>query len=193
MFFSCVPFSFLKRIFVVTQVADLILSLSDQFSSMGFCWVDKSGEMVRMQHGIIRTNCVDCLDRTNVVQVIFFVYSSVWLCFLKPFFQKNSYEQNSTAHSLKSVLVCNFTSIVSYTSAEARSCWSTDGSACDTDPNVADHVGRQWRCSITAGMWYAWTFCCVFRKVPFCFWKWFFSKRLGEKCLYNSSMPELTH
>ncbi|KAI6219537.1 Phosphatidylinositide phosphatase SAC2 [Aphelenchoides fujianensis] len=32
------------------------------------CWIDKSGEMVREQRGIVRTNCVDCLDRTNVVQ-----------------------------------------------------------------------------------------------------------------------------
>ncbi|VDN38222.1 unnamed protein product [Gongylonema pulchrum] len=52
------------------KVADLISALSEQITMTGFCWVDKSGEMVREQHGVIRTNCVDCLDRTNVVQVI---------------------------------------------------------------------------------------------------------------------------
>uniref|UniRef100_A0A8R1XZ05 SAC domain-containing protein n=1 Tax=Onchocerca volvulus TaxID=6282 RepID=A0A8R1XZ05_ONCVO len=50
------------------KVAELISALSEQISTIGFCWVDKSGEIVRRQQGVIRTNCVDCLDRTNVVQ-----------------------------------------------------------------------------------------------------------------------------
>lgn len=44
-------------------------SISNEISSIGFCWLDKKGIMVRQQKGVIRTNCVDCLDRTNVVQV----------------------------------------------------------------------------------------------------------------------------
>ncbi|VIO96841.1 Uncharacterized protein BM_BM6251 [Brugia malayi] len=50
------------------KVADLISALTEQISAIGFCWVDKCGEIVRQQQGVIRTNCVDCLDRTNVVQ-----------------------------------------------------------------------------------------------------------------------------
>lgn len=29
------------------------------------CW---QGEQVQLQHGVLRTNCIDCLDRTNVAQ-----------------------------------------------------------------------------------------------------------------------------
>lgn len=29
----------------------------------------RNGTVLRLQNGIIRTNCIDCLDRTNVVQV----------------------------------------------------------------------------------------------------------------------------
>ncbi|VDK73880.1 unnamed protein product [Litomosoides sigmodontis] len=50
------------------KVAELVSALTEQISSIGFCWVDKCGEVVRQQQGVIRTNCVDCLDRTNVVQ-----------------------------------------------------------------------------------------------------------------------------
>ncbi|KAK0423727.1 hypothetical protein QR680_008299 [Steinernema hermaphroditum] len=50
------------------KVNELMNALDDQFNRIGFCWIDKSDQMVLMQKGIIRTNCVDCLDRTNVVQ-----------------------------------------------------------------------------------------------------------------------------
>ncbi|TKR96464.1 hypothetical protein L596_010475 [Steinernema carpocapsae] len=50
------------------KVSELMNALDDQFNKIGFCWIDKSDQMVLMQKGIIRTNCVDCLDRTNVVQ-----------------------------------------------------------------------------------------------------------------------------
>ncbi|CAG9531405.1 unnamed protein product [Cercopithifilaria johnstoni] len=50
------------------KVAELISALTEQISTIGFCWIDKYGEIVRRQQGVIRTNCVDCLDRTNVVQ-----------------------------------------------------------------------------------------------------------------------------
>lgn len=50
------------------QVSFLLSALESALSEIGFCWIDKSGQMVREQTGVIRTNCVDCLDRTNVVQ-----------------------------------------------------------------------------------------------------------------------------
>lgn len=29
---------------------------------------DWQGQKVQLQHGVLRTNCIDCLDRTNVAQ-----------------------------------------------------------------------------------------------------------------------------
>ena len=34
-----------------------------------FYFSNRNGEIGHLQNGIIRTNCVDCLDRTNIVQV----------------------------------------------------------------------------------------------------------------------------
>ncbi|GAB6027073.1 hypothetical protein CHUAL_013799 [Chamberlinius hualienensis] len=45
----------------------LIMSIEDIIKEMGYCWRDKDG-MVCEQNGVFRVNCVDCLDRTNVVQ-----------------------------------------------------------------------------------------------------------------------------
>ncbi|KAE9549760.1 hypothetical protein FO519_007030 [Halicephalobus sp. NKZ332] len=50
------------------KVNDLITAMKQKITDIGYCWIDKSGELVLRQNGIIRTNCVDCLDRTNVVQ-----------------------------------------------------------------------------------------------------------------------------
>ncbi|CAI4222193.1 unnamed protein product [Auanema sp. JU1783] len=50
------------------RISILIDSIQDQLNEVGFCWVDKTGEIVQSQKGVVRTNCVDCLDRTNVVQ-----------------------------------------------------------------------------------------------------------------------------
>ncbi|CAD5210214.1 unnamed protein product [Bursaphelenchus xylophilus] len=50
------------------NISVLLNALEPSLSLTGFCWIDKSGQMVREQKGVIRTNCVDCLDRTNVVQ-----------------------------------------------------------------------------------------------------------------------------
>nr|XP_018902159.1 PREDICTED: phosphatidylinositide phosphatase SAC2 isoform X3 [Bemisia tabaci] len=36
-------------------------------NQIGYCWRDKHG-LIKPQTGIIRTNCIDCLDRTNIVQ-----------------------------------------------------------------------------------------------------------------------------
>lgn len=50
------------------NVAYLVESLADMLKLMGYCWVDKEG-MICEQKGVFRVNCIDCLDRTNVVQV----------------------------------------------------------------------------------------------------------------------------
>lgn len=49
------------------NVALLIGSLSEAISTGGFTWADDRG-VLRRQSAVFRTNCVDCLDRTNVVQ-----------------------------------------------------------------------------------------------------------------------------
>ncbi|KIH53752.1 hypothetical protein ANCDUO_16109 [Ancylostoma duodenale] len=58
------------------KINDLITKMEDLLGKIGYCWVDKTGEIVKTQRGIVRTNCVDCLDRTNVVQGAI----SQWVC-----------------------------------------------------------------------------------------------------------------
>lgn len=43
----------------------LLDSMQAELQKIGFCWIDKTGQLVRQQKGIIRTNCVDCLDRSK--------------------------------------------------------------------------------------------------------------------------------
>lgn len=52
------------------NVSVLTDSLSDVIRDMKFCWVDDKGVICR-QESVFRVNCVDCLDRTNVVQTAF--------------------------------------------------------------------------------------------------------------------------
>ena len=33
-----------------------------------FACLNAQGQRVQLQHGVLRTNCIDCLDRTNVAQ-----------------------------------------------------------------------------------------------------------------------------
>ncbi|KAK5986388.1 Phosphatidylinositide phosphatase SAC2 [Trichostrongylus colubriformis] len=58
------------------KINDLVNQLEDLLTQIGYCWVDRTGEIVKTQKGIVRTNCVDCLDRTNVVQGAI----SQWVC-----------------------------------------------------------------------------------------------------------------
>jgi len=45
----------------------LMETLKPSLSSFGVT-VEKNGKLQRTQKGVLRTNCMDCLDRTNVVQ-----------------------------------------------------------------------------------------------------------------------------
>ncbi|XP_078500053.1 phosphatidylinositide phosphatase SAC2 isoform X2 [Lissotriton helveticus] len=49
------------------NVQTLTDAISDIIQDMKWCWVDKAG-IICKQDGIFRVNCMDCLDRTNVVQ-----------------------------------------------------------------------------------------------------------------------------
>ncbi|KAF9361245.1 hypothetical protein BGX26_004764 [Mortierella sp. AD094] len=61
------------------NIERLIKSLEAQILELGYCWLtpthdgstrkdDETFERLYDQKGVIRTNCMDCLDRTNVVQ-----------------------------------------------------------------------------------------------------------------------------
>ncbi|XP_075229040.1 phosphatidylinositide phosphatase spermathreecae isoform X2 [Lycorma delicatula] len=49
------------------NVSILLNQMSDILHEFGFCWQDKQG-LICKQNGVFRVNCIDCLDRTNVVQ-----------------------------------------------------------------------------------------------------------------------------
>ncbi|KAG9341006.1 hypothetical protein JZ751_019759 [Albula glossodonta] len=49
------------------NVQTLTDAISDIISDTRWCWVDQAG-VICQQEGIFRVNCMDCLDRTNVVQ-----------------------------------------------------------------------------------------------------------------------------
>lgn len=42
--------------------------LSHDQEQMGYFLLSKDGALLSVQDGVFRTNCIDCLDRTNVVQ-----------------------------------------------------------------------------------------------------------------------------
>ncbi|XP_008243472.1 PREDICTED: phosphoinositide phosphatase SAC8 isoform X1 [Prunus mume] len=42
--------------------------ISEQFEKQGYLLIDAKGSILEEQKGIVRSNCIDCLDRTNVTQ-----------------------------------------------------------------------------------------------------------------------------
>jgi len=50
------------------SLARLVESLQSDMRALGFSLVDRNGQILLCQKGNVRTNCIDCLDRTNVVQ-----------------------------------------------------------------------------------------------------------------------------
>ncbi|KAF8508378.1 SacI homology domain-containing protein [Gautieria morchelliformis] len=52
------------------NISKLITKLERTFESQGFFWVS-GGIVMSQQKGAFRVNCIDCLDRTNVVQSAF--------------------------------------------------------------------------------------------------------------------------
>jgi len=53
------------------NLAKLLALVNDDFDRHGFFALDADGKIKSKQQGVIRTNCVDNLDRTNVVQSLF--------------------------------------------------------------------------------------------------------------------------
>ncbi|CAH1757442.1 11890_t:CDS:10 [Entrophospora sp. SA101] len=50
------------------NISKLVSSLHRNFNSIGYYWQAGDSEIHCRQEGVFRTNCMDCLDRTNVVQ-----------------------------------------------------------------------------------------------------------------------------
>lgn len=50
------------------NVSVLMNAIADMLKEMNYCWRDQHGHICS-QNGVFRVNCIDCLDRTNVVQV----------------------------------------------------------------------------------------------------------------------------
>ncbi|KZT33580.1 hypothetical protein SISSUDRAFT_1054071 [Sistotremastrum suecicum HHB10207 ss-3] len=52
------------------KIASLIETLDDTFQTQGFLWISDK-KILSQQKGVFRINCIDCLDRTNVVESAF--------------------------------------------------------------------------------------------------------------------------
>ncbi|MPC27997.1 Phosphatidylinositide phosphatase SAC2 [Portunus trituberculatus] len=62
-----ITFDFHDRGMRYENVSVLLEGIEELITKMLYCWVDKEGTICR-QNGVFRINCIDCLDRTNVVQ-----------------------------------------------------------------------------------------------------------------------------
>ncbi|XVE76569.1 hypothetical protein DITRI_Ditri12bG0184000 [Diplodiscus trichospermus] len=45
--------------------------ISEEFEKQGYFLIDTDGNILEEQKGVVRSNCIDCLDRTNVTQSYF--------------------------------------------------------------------------------------------------------------------------
>lgn len=48
------------------NVSILIDKIFEMIKEIRYCWVDSDG-LICEQRGVFRINCIDCLDRTNIV------------------------------------------------------------------------------------------------------------------------------
>lgn len=49
------------------NINTLIEKIQDKLDSIGYCYVE-NGRLIQEQSGVLRSNCIDCLDRTGVLQ-----------------------------------------------------------------------------------------------------------------------------
>ena len=50
------------------RLSILMERIRDKIDEFGYFKLNSENEMLQLQSGVFRTNCIDCLDRTNVVQ-----------------------------------------------------------------------------------------------------------------------------
>jgi hypothetical protein len=54
------------------NISKLVTAVEKNLQEYGFFWADiNSNKIMKKQEGVIRVNCIDCLDRTNVVESVF--------------------------------------------------------------------------------------------------------------------------
>ena len=75
--------------------------LDHVYNYHSYCLITGKGEIVKKQASIIRTNCIDCLDRTNVVQSVLAKKSLTdQLQYFKIIFEKEEIDQLDSFASL---------------------------------------------------------------------------------------------
>jgi hypothetical protein len=52
------------------RLSSLYNDIREDLDKQGYYLVNADGKILEKQKGVVRTNCIDCLDRTNVTQVI---------------------------------------------------------------------------------------------------------------------------
>ncbi|KAL2918716.1 Phosphoinositide phosphatase sac1 [Polyrhizophydium stewartii] len=52
------------------RISILVSAIKEDLDEQGYCAVDARNALVKEQVSSVRTNCIDCLDRTNVVQSV---------------------------------------------------------------------------------------------------------------------------
>ncbi|TPX40480.1 hypothetical protein SeMB42_g05977 [Synchytrium endobioticum] len=52
------------------RISLLVDQIENELNQYGHTRIDEQGRLIRPQTGVVRTNCMDCLDRTNVVQSV---------------------------------------------------------------------------------------------------------------------------
>ncbi|KAJ3220303.1 Phosphatidylinositide phosphatase SAC1 [Clydaea vesicula] len=52
------------------RISLLLDEIGPDLEAQGYCHVNENNLLVRVQNSVVRTNCMDCLDRTNVVQSV---------------------------------------------------------------------------------------------------------------------------
>jgi len=50
------------------RLSDLYKDITQSLSKQSYYLADSEGKLLQEQKGVVRTNCIDCLDRTNVTQ-----------------------------------------------------------------------------------------------------------------------------
>jgi hypothetical protein len=52
------------------RLSSLYNDIREDLDKQGYYLVNAEGKILEKQKGVVRTNCIDCLDRTNVTQVV---------------------------------------------------------------------------------------------------------------------------
>ncbi|KAJ1554838.1 Phosphatidylinositide phosphatase SAC1, partial [Nowakowskiella sp. JEL0078] len=52
------------------RISILVKQIESDLKEQGYALVDENGSLKKSQTSVVRTNCMDCLDRTNVVQSV---------------------------------------------------------------------------------------------------------------------------